>query len=343
MVRSGIYMRRRTRKLLIYIPVSIVIVLAAMAAVFFATREYMYDRVEQDRRKLEQEMEANIRTVYISKTDIRQGELLNTANVEKLEVYASMQQELYVTDFEKDKYATCDIPTGSYLQNCIDENFGSRKLIKVGSKADLERAKYYTTGNNRFDMSQAEMKLTALLDGMTYAELCSQRKSLFYYGGIRIPHSLRTYISNKYIDYINQDIKQNLKQDISETLTKTILEEGNKIMRRQRWHGEYYLPENCIIMKKGGNVMKNSDILKDGYLIVNFDIVADNTESRYTLDYVNEKNHTEQGHCSMWENDLIDEMVRLENGNSFRLYPGDLFVYDTSRLLQEEYTREVTH
>ncbi len=114
MVRSGIYMRRRTRKLLIYIPVSIVIVLAAMAAVFFATREYMYDRVEQDRRKLEQEMEANIRTVYISKTDIRQGELLNTANVEKLEVYASMQQELYVTDFEKDKYATCDIPTGSY-------------------------------------------------------------------------------------------------------------------------------------------------------------------------------------------------------------------------------------
>ncbi len=89
--------------------------------------------------------------------------------------------------------------------------------------------------------------------------------------------------------------------------------------------------------------MKNSDILKDGYLIVNFDIVADNTESRYTLDYVNEKNHTEQGHCSMWENDLIDEMVRLENGNSFRLYPGDLFVYDTSRLLQEEYTREVTH
>ncbi len=225
----------------------------------------------------------------------------------------------------------------------IDENFGLRKLIKVGSKADLERVKYYTTGNTRFNMSQAEMKLTALLDRMTYAEFCSQRKSLFYYGGIRMPYTLRTYISNKYIDYINQDIKQNLKQNISESLSETILEEGSIIMRRQRWHGEYYLPENCIITKKGGNVMKDTDIVKGGCLTVNFDIVADNTNSRYILDYVNEKNHTEQGHCSMWENDIIDEMVRLENGNSFKLYPGDLFVYDTSRLLQEEYTREVTH
>ncbi len=240
MVRTGIYMRRRTRKLLIYIPISIIIVLAAMTAVFFATREYMYDKVEQDRSKLEQEMEANIRTVYIAKANIRQGELLDIANIETSEVYASMQQELFVTDFEKDKYALCDIPIGSYLQNCMVTDSKTDSCVREVEYTDIVLSRnlcegdcvdvrlYLPDGSNMVIIAKKNISFHPENDNMDYEKLCYFNLSEDEINNMSLAKTVAQDIdgallfTTKYIDPMGQKTSEvtNIR-DIMDTFSET--------------------------------------------------------------------------------------------------------------------------
>lgn len=207
-----------------------------------------------------------------------------------------------------------------------------KKLVKIGSPEDAGYLKLYRAENMNIPGMKEKLSKTAYIRGMDPDVFLSQRRPLFYYGGVHIPQTLRAFDGNG--------------------------EEygGANISKIQIWYGEYYLPQEIIIAEKGENVFekaafygidslvdsKRNNSSYDGYLAVNFKIIANDYSGGYNLDYINTENAS-NGYCSKWTDEEIETMVITERGNTFRLYPGDLIIYDTGKLFQEEFTREVTH
>ena len=106
-----------------------------------------------------------------------------------------------------------------------------------------------------------------------------------------IPPSLRSFVG-----YIN---------NVPSTVTEAMVAKSV-----QNWYGEYYLPGEIHVTPKGFDVLdyirKNGPIdykekfwLKNGYIIVNFDIETMKDGKRH-LSYINADNAAE-GYRNMWK------------------------------------------
>lgn len=113
----------------------------------------------------------------------------------------------------------------------------------------------------------------------------------------------------------------------------------------QRWYGTYKLPTNIHVVPKGYDVyghLKKYGIdytedfwIKDGYIIVNFNIVTYDKNGKPHLSYTNGENFKE--YCSMWikEGGLTEKQDNT--GAKFRVMAGDVVYYYVNKKHSDDY------
>ncbi|CUH93228.1 DUF5704 domain-containing protein [Herbinix luporum] len=214
-------------------------------------------------------------------------------------------------------------------------------LVKVGKGIDLVNLKFGTTGNPHSKIPSAEIKHTAKVINTTYAKIANQYSPMYSYGDIRITSSFRTFIGVNYASHITglpsyKKIKE---------LTKESELSLSKYM--QRWYGTYKLPTTTYVVPAGydvyGHLSKygidyNEDFwLKDGYIIVNFNIITIDKNGKMHLSYSNGSNYKNRGHCSMWitEGPIIQK--KDNKGCIFNFKAGDILLYHANKKYSHDY------
>lgn len=119
----------------------------------------------------------------------------------------------------------------------------------------------------------------------------------------------------------------------------------------QQWKGEYYIPADIHVVPKdypvtiktaGKGINYQEDFwLKDGYLILNFQIETYKEGERH-LSYINSKNYP-QGYCNMWRKEGFQPTRVDASGASFHMLDGDLAFYDLKRSAASDYINSGTH
>lgn len=239
--------------------------------------------------------------------------------------YISLLPTFWLVDCETGERREADLYYVQVIQ-------GKKKLIKVGGQEDRLNLWYMRPESISVPGALNEIKAYAAYAGISDSSWLTEKRPLFSFGLEKIGPYFRSFPNV-------------LSGKNNRELTKV-----------QRWFGEYFLPADLIIAEKGENIFEKAafygiDRLKESrrkkepgkeLLAVNFSIIARDISGGFDLDYLNEEN-SKRGYCSMWREDDIEKQVKLENGNYFTLYPGDLIIYDTSKLIQDEYTKSVTH
>ena len=167
-------------------------------------------------------------------------------------------------------------------------------LVKVGSERDK---------NNIHSIDRKDSYLTG---GTIKGKQSTKKtiKNVYTFGNIMIPDVLMSYTKNKSM---------------------------------QTWICEYYLPFKIYVCEKGYDVAdyakNNNGIhfnepfwLKDGYLIVNFEIETIINKERH-LSYINADN-TSKGYCNMWKLEGGVSAKQDSYGNTFSILDGDYVMYE---------------
>lgn len=120
---------------------------------------------------------------------------------------------------------------------------------------------------------------------------------------------------------------------------------SNESYAIQTWFGDYYVPQKIHAIKKDTKLpdhgIDTDTWLKEGYLIVNFNIWAVN-EGEKRLNYINIENEP-LGFCNMWKTEGFSYTKKDIEGNLFYLQDGDVIFYDTDRSLLGDYKIMGTH
>ena len=99
---------------------------------------------------------------------------------------------------------------------------------------------------------------------------------------------------------------------------------------------------DTYIRLHGGRINeKDSVFLKDGYLLVQFEIRSHRGENAH-LSYANRENSS-RGYCNMWRLQGFSYERRDCAGNVFTFSDGDCLLFDTMRSLHGDYESWGTH
>ncbi len=215
------------------------------------------------------------------------------------------------------------------------ETFNGKRheMVKMGSNLDLKNKKSFYTGDRYISISENELKQTAYFQGVTLKKWKAQKANLFTFTNMMIPPSLRSFVG-----YIN---------NVPSTVTEAMVAKSV-----QNWYGEYYLPGEIHVTPKGFDVLdyirKNGPIdykekfwLKNGYIIVNFDIETMKDGKRH-LSYINADNAAE-GYRNMWKQEGYQYEKTDYKGNTFQFQDGDYVMYYTNKSVSADYISAGTH
>lgn len=220
-----------------------------------------------------------------------------------------------------------------YYQETINGTY--QYLIKAGSKKDKENKKYLSLGDSYLSVDKEELENTAKIKNISLAEIFSRKYSLFSYKEICIPTQLQTVVGKTYLE----NKKLNIPKEISD---KKI------ILSKQNWYFEYQLPAKFYLVSKGYPVyeyIKNQNIdlkesfwLKDGYLILNFDIETIMNGKRH-LSYSNKQ----EKYCNMWQTEGFQTKKISSDKITFTLKEGDICFYSITQSSASDYIAGGTH
>lgn len=210
-------------------------------------------------------------------------------------------------------------------------------LVKVGSQLDLENIKYVQLCNPYVQVDKQELLEKMDLTGKSFTELFGNFEPMYTFHHILLSNKFRTYVGKNYFPGFAYPAQVNI-----------IL--ARKSM--QKWYGEYYLPSEIHLVDKDfdlkgyeenyGSFRFDEPIwIKNGYLIVNFDIVTVHNEKRY-LSYVNEDNYL-RGYCNMWKTEGFVYSRKDTFGTSFQFEDGDYIIYDLNQSAARDYQAAGTH
>lgn len=241
--------------------------------------------------------------------------------------YIRMKPTFYYIDTKGNNRQPVDI--------YYSETFNGKKhhMVKMGSTIDLENKKEIMTGDNYLSISDAELYQTAVIKGITKADLMAQRRKVFTYTNIMIPESLRTFVGYHSTPPSSVSINN---------IAKSV----------QNWYGEYHLPSEIYAAPKDFDILtyvkKNGPLnykepfwLKEGYIIVNFEIETVQNGNRH-LSYINKTNEA-NGYCNMWKREgFLYEKTDYKN-NRFAFLDGDFVLYDTNHSASSDWISSGTH
>ena len=216
-----------------------------------------------------------------------------------------------------------------------------RYLVKVGEGIDLINVQYGLAGNPYSRIPVNELMHTANVLGTTYSRLIYGYGPMYSYNEIRITSLFRTFIGTDYSRFVTgMPSFAEVRAQTGETalsLSKYI----------QRWYGTYKLPSDIHAVPAGYDVKGylamhgityHEDFwLKDGYIIVNFNIESHDASGSRHLSYTNGYNFLNNGHCSMWvmEGGAIEK--KDDSGAVFKLMAGDVVFYHTNKKHSDDY------
>jgi hypothetical protein len=222
-----------------------------------------------------------------------------------------------------------------------EEIYGKhRRVVKVGGALDLVNIKEATTGNLYNRIPERELRNTVAVMNTDYYRWIEQRSVLYSYNQIRMTAAFRTFIGTEYARAISS------AASFSE-VSKSGHTELSLSKYMQRWYGTYKIPENVHAVPAGFDVddyMRKNGIdyledfwLRDGYIIVNFDIVTYDYNGKKKVSYINAENYLNNGNCSMWVTEGIIPEKTDNKGNVFRFKAGDVIVYYTDKKYSDDY------
>lgn len=209
-------------------------------------------------------------------------------------------------------------------------------LIKVGSPQDTLTMSivldYKYRGINLSEFENAAGALYRLREGIkdytqdkwveTFPRLSQIGVPTYKYTEITLTEPLRSFIGPK----------NNIPTGVS--IDKAFAS-------AQKWYGEYSLPADCLIVKKGTdlsgekNLTRNSPIfLKEGYLLVNFKNISVGKNNEFDNPYVKYTGKTGDG----WALESYDT-----NQGGWQLIDGDVLAYYGDKRSTDDYTGTGTH
>ncbi|MBH1942527.1 hypothetical protein I5677_16665 [Mobilitalea sibirica] len=250
--------------------------------------------------------------------------------------YVAIKPSFYYVDKDGKNRTEVDL----YYKEEIDGK--SRHLVKMNSALDKINMKYQQTGSPYLGIPENEMKLTAALRNTSYGRYLAQRSPMYTFKDIRLNAPFRTYANESYAAEIKA-----LKSFDAVIASKKVTENDIK-ERKQRWYGEYYLPNEVHAVAKGFDVMDYADKygvdysedfwLDEGYLIINFNIYTVNEKGEKRLSYTNAINYRDKGHCSMWVLEGPAMQKTSYKGPTFNMFAGDFYIYYANKRMSQDYT-----
>jgi hypothetical protein len=182
-----------------------------------------------------------------------------------------------------------------------DEEFYNKQhyLVKIGEGIDLANIQSGLVGNPYSRIPEAELRHTAEVIETTYVKIKNQYGPMYSYSDIRLTSQFRTFIGLNYASHIvNLPSYTRVREQIRET-------ELSLSRYMQRWYGTYKLPTNIHVVPAGYDVQDHlrkygidyhEDFwLKDGYIIVNFNIETIDKNGNRNLSYINGSNYLNKG------------------------------------------------
>jgi hypothetical protein len=225
-------------------------------------------------------------------------------------------------------------------------NGSSRKLIKVGNALDCINLKKIKTGDAYLAIPEDEIKTTAQIRGVSFQHWYSSKLDMFSFSEIKLKAHFRTYVNSNYSNHV-------LSSNQTPFIQAAGITKNNIMMRKQTYYGEYYIPSKAHVVTKGydvydyaskyGVTYKEDFWKKDGYIVVNFDIVIIDNNGKERLSYLNGFNYLNYGHCSMWVMEGgIPTKIDYE-GVEFNFKAGDFVLYHTDKSISDDYSNGGTH
>ncbi|OPZ84643.1 MAG: hypothetical protein BWY74_04143 [Firmicutes bacterium ADurb.Bin419] len=209
-----------------------------------------------------------------------------------------------------------------WYQEKID---GVATLAKVGSKVDSKNLKSIVLGDPYRNVSEEELKDTiSILGDTSKTEFANQKAKIGSYGDIILSKPVRTFVGDT----------SNIPDVDEDRVKKSV----------QKWYGEYCVPNNAFVCKKGTDVAnklgnkaftgKEDFWLKNGYIIVNFEI-----ETIKNKDAANPQlTYWGSPHSSMWQIEGFDNKKKDGSGATFTLIDGDIIFYYTDKKSSDDYS-----
>lgn len=268
--------------------------------------------------------------VYRDKGALKAGymtrfSLITVGNMNTESDYIKITPSFYYIDYEGKNRQEVDI----YYTETI--NGVKSNLVKAGGEEDKKNKKKIVTGDKYLSIPQSELLNVMLIDGINKEKLYSKERNIYTFKNIMIPESLRTYIGS---------------ENVSSNVSK-----NKAVSSVQKWYCEYYLPGNIYavpkdydvygVTRRDGLTYREKFWLKDGYIIVNFEIETIKNGKRH-LSYINKENYN-QGYCNMWQKEgfLYEKKDFSENKYNFK--DGDYVLYYTDKSVKNDYIEGGTH
>ncbi|WP_313133390.1 DUF5704 domain-containing protein, partial [Anaerocolumna sp.] len=241
--------------------------------------------------------------------------------------YIMIKPTFYYVDSKGKKRQEVDL----YYSETFNGKYNA--MVKVGSSLDLKNKKSIYTNDKYLSISETALKQTAFFEGVSLKTWKAQKRNVFTFANIMIPKSLRTFVG--------------YAANIPTTVTEAMVAKSV-----QNWYGEYYLPSEVHVVSKGFDILahikkkgpinyKEDFWLKDGFIIVNFDIETIQNGKRH-LSYINVDNAA-QGYCNMWKREGYQYEKTDYKGNIFHFIDGDYIMYYTDKSAAKDYISSGTH
>ena len=206
---------------------------------------------------------------------------------------------------------------------------GKDKFIKVGSEEDRKNRKTMQLGDSYRNVPAKEIKDTSSILGVSESTLRNQDAYTGWYGRIVLSWKSRTFVGDD----------TNLPYGVdSEKAKKSV----------QKWYGEYGIPNAVYVCEAGRDVIKElsktgksieeyDGWLKDGYIVVNFNIEVQRRivgrDGNYDIELLSYSSEN----CNMWEIEGLKDRKVDSAGKGFDIKPGDVVFYYTDERSTDDY------
>lgn len=236
--------------------------------------------------------------------------------------------------------------------------------VKVGSDLDKLNTKWLSLSSG-FDVDTAVLRQTAELLGYDGTnEFVKKRSATYTFDSLRLGTNLRVFVGDSHETQLENGNKINLYQALKRVYDedKFDSEVGREAIRSvQNWYGEYYLPSEIWVVPKGAQCT-DENALRDGYLVVNFEVVTENDGEPYlaydatkyqidpiagNTDEVDVADSTVKfnyaGKCNMWSVEQYSRTKVDSRGVTFEFKDGDIVLYDLTSQGADDYSSGGTH